>query len=154
SFSSRISLRMLLRRSSIAPNTRSSSSWLISPRANCARAASAPCLLFSANSGIRFSSLMACSHVRKPRKPPEPVTGTAVWITPLDIEHGCPGQVVLATEKLATRYSVQVIRSLGCKHFGGQIVGFRLTNEASGAVYDIDTTPVWGWTCDCPDAEW
>jgi hypothetical protein len=91
---------------------------------------------------------------RKPRKPPEPVTGTAVWITPLDIKHGCPGQVVLATERIATRYAVEVIRSCGCRHFGGQIVGFRLTNDASGAVYDIDTTPVWGWTCDCPDAVW
>jgi hypothetical protein len=91
---------------------------------------------------------------RKPRKPPEPVTGNAVWVTPLDIEHGCPGQVILATDKLAARYTVQVLRSCGCKHFGSQIVGFRLTNEASGAVYDIDTTPVWGWTCDCPDAVW
>jgi hypothetical protein len=49
---------------------------------------------------------------------------------------------------------VEVIRSIGCKHFGQHIVGFRLTNESSGAVYDIDTTPTWGWTCDCPDAEW
>jgi hypothetical protein len=93
-----------------------------------------------------FRELHPAVKARKPRKPPKPVTGTAVWVTPLDLANGCPGQVILATGKLTARYTVQVLRSCGCKHFGGQIVSFRLTNEASGAVYDIDTTPIWGGT--------
>jgi hypothetical protein len=71
----------------------------------------------------------------------------------MHIESDKPGRLEISARTGTAVYVVTVLRS-GCAgaHFGGQLVGFQLEKEGTGEVYAIDTTPVWGWTCDCPDA--
>jgi hypothetical protein len=71
----------------------------------------------------------------------------------MHVESNKPGRLEISTRTGTAVYIVTVLRS-GCPgaHFGGQLVGFELEKEGTGEVYAIDTTPVWGWTCDCPDA--
>jgi hypothetical protein len=92
---------------------------------------------------------------RKQRKPPEPITVISVqWIKPLTANPDTAGRLVISVPRVATSYTVEIIRSAASPHFGNQVVGFRLTNESSKEVYDVDCTPTWGPTCDCPDAYW
>ncbi len=93
---------------------------------------------------------------RKPRKPPEPVHGTAKWLTrpSSDWEQPARLQIAVRTSKGAViaNYAVSPIYSDGGANFGGQMVGYRLEKEdEQGEVYDIDLTPPWGATCTCPD---
>jgi hypothetical protein len=73
----------------------------------------------------------------------------------MHVESNKPGRLEISTRNGTAVYVVTVLRS-GCRgdHFGGQLVGFQLEKEGSGEIHAIDTTPVWGWTCDCPDAYW
>jgi hypothetical protein len=71
----------------------------------------------------------------------------------MHVESKKPGRLEISTCTGTTVYVVTVLRSgAPGSHFGGQVIGFQLEKEGSGAVYPIDTTPVWGWTCECPDA--
>jgi hypothetical protein len=46
---------------------------------------------------------------------------------------------------------VQAIRTGGPDDLLAGLAGFRLKGETTGNVYAMDTTPLSGWTCDCPD---
>jgi hypothetical protein len=73
----------------------------------------------------------------------------------MHFESNKSGRLKISTRTGTAIYVVTVLRS-GCRdrHFGRQVVGFQLANESNGEVCAIDTTPVWGWSCDCPDAYW
>jgi hypothetical protein len=92
-------------------------------------------------------------EARKPRKPPEPVHGQARWLVPMHIESNKPGRLEISTRTGTAVYVVTVLHSgAPCSHFGWQVIGFQMEKEGSGEVYAIDITPVWSWSCDCPDA--
>lgn len=78
----------------------------------------------------------------------KPSCGNCRWI----VKPGPDGSGVLQIESQTKRgivcadYNVDEIREAGAT------VGYRLTNQANGKVYDIDTTSPSGiWQCDCPD---
>jgi hypothetical protein len=73
----------------------------------------------------------------------------------MHVESNKPGRLEISTRTGTASYVVTVLRSgRPGGHFGGHVVGFQLAKETNGEVYSIDTTPVWGWVCDCPDAFW
>jgi hypothetical protein len=90
---------------------------------------------------------------RKPRTC-KPAHGNARWLIRPDAAWQTGGLLEIATERKRDSYTVEAIRTGGPgAHFAG-LAGFRLTNETSGNVYDIDATPLSGWACDCPDGQY
>jgi hypothetical protein len=77
------------------------------------------------------------ASVKPSRKPPEPVHGSCRWA------HRCsiPGPRVGILDINGTPYAVTLIAG-----------GIEL-RKSDGTCYHIGTDNPWGWSCDCPDAE-
>src|SRR5690349_21484371 len=74
------------------------------------------------------------------RKATRPATGVCRWITkPASPREGG------VLEINGTVYDVLPL------YDGEALVGYRLL-KADGAMYDVGTAELHGWTCDCPDA--
>jgi hypothetical protein len=83
------------------------------------------------------------THATKSRKPVKPVSGSCRWLSRFDA-NGAAG-----LEINGTAYTVEQLLDFGGDGPSG-LAGYRLTNRASGKVYDVEITPD-AWRCDCPD---
>jgi hypothetical protein len=84
----------------------------------------------------------------------KPAHGIARWLVRPEAGWQTSGRLEIATERQRETYTVEAIHTGGPETQFAGLAGFRLTNETSGDVYDIDTTQLSGWTCDCPDGQY
>jgi hypothetical protein len=86
------------------------------------------------------------------RKPARETHGTCRLLYPESLDTGDALLVIYPERGQPTSYTV-----LRLADKNGPTLGFRLTRLADylvdRKVYDVDISQPWGWTCDCPDAQ-
>jgi hypothetical protein len=87
-----------------------------------------------------------------PRKPARETHGTCRLLQPEALDTGDALLVLYPERGQPTSYTV-----LRLADKSGRTLGYRLTLLADfimdRKIYDVDISQPWGWTCDCPDAQ-